>query len=292
MSSSNGVPLREVVAILDHLYPRECAQSWDRVGLVTGDPGQPVAHVHFAVDPTLSVIEEARALGADLLVTHHPLLLRGVHGVSTETGKGAAVTALIRADVALFAAHTNADVAHGGVNDALVEALGLTGVGPLAIEEGRPMGRIGVLPHPMTLEGFAQHVAKVLPSAPVGVRVSGPARATVRRIAVLGGAGDSLLDAARGRGADVFVTSDLRHHPASEAREECRGGAPYLIDAGHWATEWLWLAAAARQLVEGLGAAGAGLTVTVSEIVTDPWAFVVGSTGPADLPDAVTEAGS
>ncbi len=289
MSSSSGVSLREVLAVLDHLYPRECAQSWDRVGLVTGDPDQPVAHVHFAVDPTLSVIDEARALGADLLVTHHPLLLRGVHGVSSETSKGAAVTALIRSGLALFTAHTNADVAHGGVNDALVEALGLDEVRPLAIEEGRPMGRIGVLPDPMTLEGFARHVAEALPSAPVGVRVSGPAQATVRRIAVLGGAGDSLLDSARRRRADVYVTSDLRHHPASEAREESRGGPPYLIDAGHWASEWLWLAAAARQLVDGLGSTGAGLAVTVSEIVTDPWAFVVGATGPAERMDGSAE---
>ncbi len=276
MSTSSGVPARDVIAILDHLYPRDSAQSWDRVGLVTGDPDQSVRRVHLAVDPTLSVIEEAREQGAHLLITHHPLLLRGVHAVATDTGKGAVITALIRAGIALFAAHTNADVAQGGVNDALAEALGLEQVGPLAIEEGRPMGRIGTLPDPMTLRRFADQLALALPSAPVGVRVSGPPGATVRRVAVLGGAGDSLLGHARHRGADVYVTSDLRHHAVSEAREEARGGPPYLIDAGHWASEWLWLDAAARQIVAALGPAGTELEVFVSRIVTDPWTFVVG----------------
>ena len=97
--------------------------SWDRVGLVSGDPEQPVRRVHFAVDPTLAVIEEARALGADLLVTHHPLLLRGMHSVATTGAKGASVTRLVVGDVALYVAHTNADVATAGVCDAL--ALGL-----------------------------------------------------------------------------------------------------------------------------------------------------------------------
>ena len=95
--------------------PSDTAQSWDQVGLVAGDPEQPVRRVHFAVDPTLAVIEEARALGADLLVTHHPLLLRGVHSVATTTAKGArGAPALVVGDIALYVAHTNADVADAG----------------------------------------------------------------------------------------------------------------------------------------------------------------------------------
>ena len=89
------LPLREVVTALERLYPPHTASPWDRVGLVSGDLDQPVSLVHFAVDPTLAVIDEARIAGADLLVTHHPLLLRGVHAVATSSAKGAAVTALI-----------------------------------------------------------------------------------------------------------------------------------------------------------------------------------------------------
>src|SRR5690242_723908 len=103
--------LADVVRVLDDLFPPSTAQSWDQVGLVAGDPTQPVRRIHFAVDPTLAVIDEARILGADLLVTHHPLLLRGVHSVATTTAKGASVTSLVAGNVALYVAHTNADVA-------------------------------------------------------------------------------------------------------------------------------------------------------------------------------------
>ena len=116
---------------------------------------------------------------------------------------------------------------------------------------------MGDLPEPATLRGFAERLAAALPPAPVGIRVSGPEDAVVRRVAVLGGAGDDQLDAVRASGCDVYVTADLRHHPALEAREEARGGPPYLIDAGHWATEWLWLEGARDRLWRELAGSGA-----------------------------------
>lgn len=274
--------LQDVLAVLEQTFPLDSAQSWDRVGLVTGDPEQPVRRIHAAVDPTLAVIEEAREAGADLLVTHHPLLLRGVHSVATTSAKGAAVTSLVVGDVALYVAHTNADVAEPGVNTALATACGLTTSEPLSVEEGRPMGRVGDLDEPVTLADFASGLAAALPWAPAGVRVSGPPDAHVRRVALLGGAGDGLLDAAAAAGADVYVTSDLRHHPVLEAREEAtsRGGTPFVVDAGHWATESLWLHEMLERLVGSLAAAGhdvMGLDTHVSTICTDPWTFTVGA---------------
>lgn len=270
--SVDAPTLGEVIAVLERAYPSGRAQSWDRVGLVTGDPDQPVRRIHLALDPTLAVIEEARAAGADLLVTHHPLLLRGVHSVAVTSAKGASVTNLVVGDIALFVAHTNADVAADGVCVALAEACGVGDLEPLVLLEDRPLGRVGELPAPMTLGEFARVVATALPAAPVGVRVAGPEDATVRRVAVLGGSGDDLFEAVRGSGADVYVTADLRHHPALEAREESRGGSPYLIDAGHWASEAVWLPRAAQVLREELGDR---VEVEVSGIVTDPWSFVV-----------------
>lgn len=274
--------LRHVLDVLEEMFPLESAQSWDRVGLVSGDPEQPVRRVHAAVDPTLEVIEEARAAGADLLVTHHPLLLKGVHSVATTSAKGAAVTSLVVGDVALFVAHTNADVAEPGVNTALAAACGLTSTQPLSVQEGRPMGRVGDLDEPMGLSDFARRLAAALPPAPGGVRVSGPADGRVTRVALLGGAGDGLIDAAAQSGADVYVTSDLRHHPALEARQDAArvGGTPFLIDAGHWATESLWLGAMLRDLTVRLSTTGAdvvGLETHVSTICTDPWSFTVGA---------------
>lgn len=268
--------LAEVVSVLDGFYPPHTAAGWDRVGLVTGDPEQSVGSVHFAVDPTLAVIEEARDRGADLLVTHHPLLLRGVHSVATTSAKGSAVTTLVVADLALYCAHTNADVASPGVNDALAAACGLPpDAKALDEEDGQPIGRVGDLAEPTTLAGFARTLAAALPAAPVGLRVSGDPEAVIRRVAVQGGAGDDRFDAVRRSGADVYVTADLRHHPALEAREEARGARPYLVDAGHWATESLWLSEAAERLRATLAAAGYDVQTEVSQLRTDPWDFMV-----------------
>ncbi len=266
--------LCQTVAALERLFPPALAQSWDQVGLTSGDLEQPVRHVRFAVDPTLAVVAEAVDAGADLLVTHHPLLLRGIHSVATTSAKGATVTALVVADLALYVAHTNADSAAVGVNSALAAACGLGDTRPLSEPEGRPMGLVGDLPESVSLRDFAHGLAARLPSAPGGLRVAGPPDAPVTRVALLGGAGDSLMPEVRAAGADVYVTADLRHHPALEAREEGRGGPPYLIDAGHWASESLWLARAADDLRAALDGA---VETSVSSLCTDPWTFVVGA---------------
>jgi dinuclear metal center YbgI/SA1388 family protein len=123
--------LADVVAVLEAAYPPALAESWDAVGLVCGDPDEPVSRVLVAVDPVPETVEEAVQAGAQLLVTHHPLLLRGVHGVPADHPKGRLVHRLVRAGVGLFTAHTNADSADPGVSDALADALGLTVTGPL-----------------------------------------------------------------------------------------------------------------------------------------------------------------
>ena len=124
--------LAEVVAIMEGLYPPSLAASWDAVGLVCGDPAQPVNRVLFAVDPVEVVVDEALELGADLLVTHHPLFLHGTSSVAATTAKGRSVHRLIRAGIALHVAHTNADHANPGVSDALAGALGLVDTRPLS----------------------------------------------------------------------------------------------------------------------------------------------------------------
>ncbi|HET6969371.1 MAG TPA: Nif3-like dinuclear metal center hexameric protein [Ornithinibacter sp.] len=281
--SEHPLTLREVLEVIERLYPPHTAQSWDRVGLVTGDPDQPVRRVHLAVDPTLAVIEEARDLGADLLLTHHPLLLRGVHSIATTSAKGASVTHLVVGDVALFVAHTNADVAAEGVSAALADACGLTDTEPLTVAEGQPLGRVGDLDDPLALRTFVERLATRLHEAAGGIRVAGPPDAVVRRVALLAGAGDDLFDAVRASRADVYVTADLRHHPVLEAREEARGGPPYLVDAGHWASEQVWLARAERALRAGLGEHATRVETHISTVRTDPWTFVVGA-DPGGMP--------
>ncbi|HEX6917106.1 MAG TPA: Nif3-like dinuclear metal center hexameric protein, partial [Phycicoccus sp.] len=172
----------------------------------------------------------------------------------------------------------NADVAAAGVCAALAEACGLSEAEPLTWSEGQPLGRVGELPAPVSLRSFVEGLAGRLPATAGGVRVAGPPEAPVRRVAVLGGAGDDLVDAVRESGADVYVTADLRHHPVLEAREEARGGPPYLVDAGHWASEQLWLPRAERALLDGLGADATRVETHISTVRTDPWTFLVGAT--------------
>ncbi|UGQ13990.1 Nif3-like dinuclear metal center hexameric protein [Yinghuangia sp. ASG 101] len=267
--------LSDVLATLHRRYDPAWAESWDAVGLVCGDPDAEVRKVMFAVDPVQAVADEALAWGADLLVTHHPLFLRGVHSVAATGFKGRVVHSLIKGDCALAVAHTNADSADPGVSDALAAVLGLTVTGPLDPSAADPrgcrgIGRVGTLPAPESLAAFAARAAKALPETAAGLRVAGDPDREITTVAVCGGAGDSLFEAARHSGADVYLTADLRHHPASEALE---AGGPALVDAAHWATERPWLDHAARELAAELAASGATVETHVSRLATDPWAF-------------------
>jgi dinuclear metal center YbgI/SA1388 family protein len=275
--------LSEIIAALEAAYPPAWAESWDAVGLTCGDPAAEVRKVLFAVDPVAQVVEEAIEWGADLLVTHHPLLLKPVHSVAATTFKGQLVHRLITSGLALYTAHTNADIANPGVSDALAAAIGLEVTGPILprIGIGTGIGRFGTLADPEPLRSFADRVRAALPATQTGVRVAGDRDQPVRLVAVTGGAGDDreLLAAVRAAGADAYVTADLRHHPAAEAMAAAEFAAPQrpataLIDVSHWAGEWPWLAAASDRLVTALREANGSrgtVETRVSTLVTDPW---------------------
>jgi dinuclear metal center YbgI/SA1388 family protein len=258
--------LGEAVAALDGRYPPSWAEPWDRVGLVVGFPDAPVDTVLFVVDCVPETVEEAVAVGAQLIVAHHPLLLRGVSTLAPTTYKGRVAHRLIRAGIGLFTAHTNADVASPGVSDALASRLGLLDTRPLRPSPASPdrgTGRVGRLPAKMTAAAFVELAARALPPTSWGVRGSGDPDRVIETVAVCGGAGDPFLADAVAAGADAYLTSDLRHHPASE---HVANGGPVLVDAAHWATERPWLDAAAREL-----ASAVAVRTVVSDIDTDPW---------------------
>ncbi|GAB1690245.1 Nif3-like dinuclear metal center hexameric protein [Krasilnikovia sp. M28-CT-15] len=268
--TTDPVPtVREVVAALDGRYPRAWAEQWDRVGLVLGEFDAPVRRVLCVVDCVPETVEQAVDAGADLIVAHHPLLLRGVSSVAPDTYKGRIVHRLIKADVALYVAHTNADVANPGVSDALAARLDLTTLRPLVPAEGaaagagRGIGRVGELAEPVTLGRFADLAARRLPPTAAGVRAAGDPERLIRTVAVCGGAGDGFLGAATAAGVDAYLCADLRHHPASEHLAE---GGPALLDVAHWASERPWLDELAAWLRTDLG-----VDTLVSDLDTDPW---------------------
>jgi dinuclear metal center YbgI/SA1388 family protein len=271
------VTVGQVVRLLEHRYPLHLAAEWDAVGLVCGDPQASVTRVLFAVDPVQAVVDEALVMQADMIVTHHPLLLRGVHSVAAVNHKGTVLHTLISHGIALYAAHTNADHADPGVSDALADVLGIIDTRPLVPEGDDPCvgtGRVGRLDEALSFGELVSRVTDRLPTTAQGVRAAGDPERLVETIAVCGGSGDAFLEDAA-RVADVYLTADLRHHRAQDhlVDSDCA-----LIDVAHWASEWPWLPVAAEALRRDVEADGSTVEVHVSTVVTDPWTLHRGST--------------
>ncbi|MFC2393265.1 MAG: Nif3-like dinuclear metal center hexameric protein [Rothia aeria] len=291
MTETTTPNLAQVVAAFHDLYPPQLAAGWDASGLVCGRTAAPVRHVHFAVDALAATADEAVEHGAGLLITHHPLLLRGAQFIPDTDYKGHVLHTLIEGQCGLLGAHTNADAAIAGVNEALCDALNLTDRTALAEPQTQELGgeehpvgtgRVGTLPEPLTLRALSERLADALPATAGGLRIAGRPEQRISRVALCGGAGDSLFEAVRSVGADVYITADLRHHPASEFREQelVRGTECALIDCSHAASESLWLQRAGERLQALLAERGHSITFTVSSLNTDPWDFTV-STGSA-----------
>jgi dinuclear metal center YbgI/SA1388 family protein len=269
-----AVVLSEFLETCEQLWPVTGAEDWDAPGLVCGSRRARISRVLLTVDVTDEVVEEAIAGGFDLIIAHHPLLLRGVKTIDESTGKGLVLAKALRANLAIFAAHTNADIVPRGVSAALASAFGLENALPL-VANGPQVGhgRIGRLANQTDLGSFAKALARMLPPTATGIRVAGSFDSSVESVAICGGAGDSFIDAAYEAGADVYVTSDLRHHPVQEILERAKAENRQfaLVDISHWAGEWMWLEWAAADISGRF----ASIQVVVSELRTDPWDFAV-----------------
>ncbi|MEN9957584.1 MAG: hypothetical protein RIR46_1192 [Actinomycetota bacterium] len=265
------IQLSQISETFESLWPASGAEPWDAPGFVTSH-SDALTGVLLTVDVTGPVLAEARAKGCNLVVAHHPFLLKGTQDVNHDSLKGSVLSFAIKNSIAIFAAHTNADIVEDGVSDAIAKKLGLTDISPLvATTESVGHGRIGRLAHPMQLQKFAALVAEVMPFSARGVVVAGDPDQVISTVALCGGAGDSFIDAAIASQADVYVTSDLRHHPTLDATLTPREKALALVDVSHWAAESLWLESAARSIKN----AHEGVPVHVSEVVTDPWVFSI-----------------
>jgi dinuclear metal center YbgI/SA1388 family protein len=231
------------------------AEGSDNAGLLVGSRQLEVKAALVALDATAAAVQEARELGADLIVTHHPVIFSGVRKLGAES----VLYRLIAAGISVISAHTNLDAATGGVNDILCGLLGLGNVRPLESEIHPGLARVGELPAPLSARQLAGLVRNV-----IGVPVVKFTECTayIKTVAACGGSGADLMPEAIAAGAQALVTADTKHHQLIEARDN--GFA--LMDAGHYATE----ATVVQPLAEKLSAMLPGARVLVSKTQRDP----------------------
>lgn len=265
----------DIVGAAEKLWPTNLADEWDRPGLIAGAFNGEVSKVLLSVDLTAELMADAIAGGFEMVITHHPFLLKQTYELLENSGKGAVLASAIRSNTALFSAHTNSDVVESGVSAVLASALGLIDSRPLVptVSDNVGHGRVGKLDNALSLLDFSRRVARALPATAGGVKVAGDASLMISTVALCAGAGDSFLPAALDSGADVYITSDLRHHPVQDAIEQAKAcGRDFaLIDISHWAAESLWLEMAATQLADLVK----DVKFVVSDLRTDPWEFAV-----------------
>lgn len=237
--------VRELTDWLEGEYPGNMAEDWDNVGLLVGDDGQEVHHVFLALDLTEAVLEEAVKAQADMIITHHPMIFRGMKKINNHDFTGRKVLSLIRHNISYFAMHTNYDVM--GMAELSADYLKLKERQVLSVTaetEQRPQGfgRVGKLPEPMSLKECALYVKEALSLN--DVRLYGEPEQMVETAAVCTGSGKSMIPDALKKGAQVYITGDIDHHTGIDATAQ--GLA--VIDAGHYGTEYIFMEAVSSKL--------------------------------------------
>ena len=232
--------VQSICDAMNRIAPKYLAEEWDNPGLLVGDPKQSVNKILVCLDVSDEMIDQAIKLGAQMIVSHHPMIFRPIKSIRTDLPLGSKIRNLIRHDIACFAAHTNLDSAEGGVNDVLAEKLGLIDV--KTFDEEISLGRIGRLENEMSAEEFAIHVKKSLNAD--NVRLINAGDFNIKKVGICGGAGSEFISKAKFLGADAFVTGDVKYHEAQSAIEN----KIHVIDAGHFATEFPIVHALAERL--------------------------------------------
>ena len=198
---------REVADIIESFAPLATQESWDNAGLCIGSPETAVKGVMVGFDCTCQLIDEAVASGCNMIVTHHPLIFKGVKKINPDTCLGAAIVSAVKHDIVVYAAHTNADKAADGVSWLMADKLGLEDIEPLD-EDG--LGAVGLLPQSMSSRAFIEKVKQTF-GLPM-LRCSAPIDTPVRKVAMCGGSGGSLIETAHNCGADAYLCGDASYH--------------------------------------------------------------------------------
>lgn len=247
----------EIMQFMEKTAPIELAEEWDNVGLLVGSRESIVKKIMVSLDITAASVKEAASKKADMIITHHPVIFKGLKSLTQDDAKGRLLYELVRNGISVYSAHTNLDFAESGVNDCLAEILGLKEFETL----GKGPGKIGFLPEEKTLDEYIGIVKNVL-EVPF-VRVTGRAGEGVHKAAVFSGSFDDDLEALLKSEADVLVTGDLKYHSALDAAE----AGLCIIDAGHFNTEKIILPILAASLASNFP----DIEVFCSEKEEDPF---------------------
>ncbi len=228
----------EIIRFMEQTAPVELAEDWDNVGLLVGTKDCFVKRIMVCLDITSSSVRVAAAEKVDMIITHHPVIFKGIKNLTQDNAKGRLLFELMRNNIGVYSAHTNLDFAEYGVNDRLAGALGLTKLEML----GKGPGKTGYLPDKKSHADFIAMVKCAL-NVPF-VRTTGKNCLTVHKVAVFSGSFDDDLEAFMKSGADAMVTGDLKYHTALDASE----AGLCIIDAGHFNTEKIILPILAASL--------------------------------------------
>jgi dinuclear metal center YbgI/SA1388 family protein len=227
----------EVLNYINELAPFKYAEVWDNVGLMLGSRKCEVRRIMLCMDVTLKAVQESIDKGVDLIVSHHPFLFSKLKSVDFDSMKGQRIVTLIKNDINVISAHTNLDVAVGGVNDAFAEAVGLTECDkfktyiPEGFEVDLGLGKVGKLPNELSFDQFVSHIKKNLDIQ--NLRVIGAQPATVKKVATFCGSFDGDLESVKRHSVDLLLTGDIKYHTALDAREM----GLCILDVGHFASE-------------------------------------------------------
>lgn len=230
--------VKDLLKTLDEIAAFGLAEQWDNVGLLLGEPNKSIKGILVALDPTEEILAEALEIGADCIITHHPLIFHPLKAIYTDQPMGRFLRRALENEITVIGCHTNLDQAVGGVNDVLANSLGMQDSRPLVAAENGPaatsvtgFGRVGRLADPLSPEAFIGYLCDFF-KLPV-LRVAGQLPEEINTVAVCGGSGSDLAAAAYASGAQVYVTGEVKHSTArwAEAAGFC------IIDAGHFATE-------------------------------------------------------
>ncbi len=216
---------------------------------------------------TKDVVAEAISKDIDLIITHHPLLFSGIKCIDRRQPLGEYLIELIFTGISVYSAHTNFDAADGGNNDDLAQRLGLTQVQGLFGSGEYCIGRVGMLPQPMTLAELASRTDAAL-RHPGGLRAVGDSQQMVQRVGLCTGAGAEFIPAAQAQGCDVYLSGDIKYHEAQQAKES----GMCIIDAGHFGTEWIFVENMAQQLRRRIGGQA---KVIESSVNVNPYSFTL-----------------